>query len=415
MVAIGVRRSIDREGQIRHLERTKTPPRGKEKTQRRDADSRYPRIRIKELLPANRHVSADEANELLARLENMLVLVSRYFGKPNSQIIEINVIKKLSNWPAGSIPERALESIEAGGGLTISSTSSLNSPNGEKQVIGAKSVAWAIADRGTPQHEAVHAYCHQSFGRVGPVWYSEGMAEMGQYWREKEDAVHIHEGVLRYLKSQEPKDLVEIVKPEQKTGDSWQNYSWRWALCHLLAANPNYASRFKPLGLALLSEQKTSFEEVYGPMAKEINFEYHFFLKHLDQGFRADLCSWDWKTKFTRLKGTGSAQAKVDAMRGWQPSRVIVKAGDKLAYSSTGEWQTSKSGKKVTADGDEDGKGKLMGILFEDYQLSDPFELGASGEWEAPSDGQLYLRCRDDWNSVADNSGSVTVKFKVAK
>jgi hypothetical protein len=54
-----------------------------------------------------------------------------------------------------------------------------------------------------------------------------------------------------------------------------------------------------------------------------------------------------------------------------------------------------------------------MGILFEDYQLSDPFELGSSGEWEAPSDGQLYLRCHDDWNSLADNSGSVTVKLKL--
>jgi len=357
----------------------------------------------------------DEAKELLTRLETMLVLVSRYFGKPNSQVIEMNVVKDKAAWPAGSIDPNAVASIESGGGITLSVTQSQRNGTGQRQIVAAKSVVWAVADRGTPQHEAVHAYCHQTFGRTGPTWYSEGMAELGQYWKEKEDGVNIHDGVLRYLKSQEPKELAEIVAPGQQTGDSWQNYSWRWALCHLLAANTNYRDRFKPLGLALLSDQQSSFEAVYGSMAREIDFEYNFFLKHLDQGYRADLCSWDWKPKFQRLKGTGSMQVKVDAMRGWQASRVLVKAGDKLSLSSTGEWALSKSGKKVSADGDEEGKGKLTGILFEDYRLSEPFELGATCEWEATGDGQLYLRCRDDWNSIADNNGIVTVKIKLAE
>jgi len=357
----------------------------------------------------------DEARELLTRLETMLVLVSRYFGKPNTQIIEMNVVKQQTNWPPGSIDADAIQSIESGGGITLSVTSFQRNGSGQRQVVGAKSIVWAVADRGTPQHEAVHAYCHQTFGRTGPTWYSEGMAELGQYWKEKEDGVNIHDGVLQYLKSEDPKELTEIVAAGQRTGDSWQNYSWRWALCHLLAANPNYAPRFKPLGLALLNDQQTSFEAVYGPMAKEITFEYNFFLKHIDQGFRADLCSWDWKAKFQRLKGTGSAQAKIEAMRGWQPARVTVKSGDKLSFTATGEWASSKAGKKVTADGDEDGKGKLVGILFDDYVLSEPFELGANCEWEATGDGNLYLRCRDDWKSIADNSGAVTVKIKLAE
>lgn len=355
----------------------------------------------------------EEARELLTRLETMLVLVGRYFGKQNSQTIEMNVVKDQANWPPGSIDPNAQASIDGDAGITLSVTRFQQS-GGQRQAVAAKSVVWAVADRGTPQHEAVHAYCHQTFGRTGPTWYSEGMAELGQYWKEKEDGVNIHDGVLRYLKSQEPKDLAEIVAPGQQTGDSWQNYSWRWALCHMLAANPNYASRFKPLGLALLNDQQTSFENVYGPMAKEINFEYYFFLKHIDQGYRADLCAWDWKAKSQRLKGTGSVQVKVDAMRGWQPARVAVKSGDKLSIAATGEWTTSKSGAKVAADGDDTGKGKLVGILFEDYRLSDPFDLGATCEWEAPSDGNLFIRCKDDWNSIADNSGTVTVKIKLA-
>ena len=360
-------------------------------------------------------IPPDEARELLGRLETMLVLVAKYFGKPNSQIIEMNVVKDLSKWPPDSIDSDAIASIQSGGGITLSVTQFLRSGSGQKQAIAAKSIVWAVADRGTPQHEAVHAYCHQSFGRTGPTWYSEGMAELGQYWKEKEDGVNIHEGVLRYLKSQEPKDLSEIVAVGQRTGDSWENYSWRWALCHLLAANPNYASRFKPLGLALLNDQQTSFESVYGPMSKEISFEYEFFLRHLDQGYRADLCSWDWKPKFQKLKGTASVQVKVDAMRGWQPARVVVKEGDKLSIAATGEWLVAKSGKKLTADGDDEGKGKLVGILFDDYKLSEPFELGANTEWTATGNGNLYLRCQENWNSIADNSGTIAVKIKLGE
>lgn len=89
-------------------------------------------------------------------------------------------------------------------------------------------------------------------------------------------------------------------------------------------------------------------------------------------------------------------------------------AGDKLSYSTTGEWTITKGGKKLTADGNDEGRGKLVGILFNDYKLSEPFDLGASGVWEAPSDGNLFLRCGDDWNSTADNSGTIAVRIKLA-
>src|SRR5690606_30887307 len=154
----------------------------------------------------------------------------------------------------------------------------------------AKATVYAGARRGTPQHEAVHAYCSQSFGTTGPVWYSEGMAEMGCYWRENDPAVNCDEVIVRYIRGSEPKSLNEIVNGNETTGDSWQNYAWRWALCHLLANNKNYADRFRPLGLGLLTKQDVSFEQTYGAMAQEIAFEYRFFLQHLERGYRVDLC-----------------------------------------------------------------------------------------------------------------------------
>jgi hypothetical protein len=381
-------------------------------------------------------LSPDDAQELLERLETMLGLISNYWARPCAGIIECYVVEDLSRWEPGSIPKEGLAHIEAGAGVTIVSKLSSGA------AFVARSVVYAVADRGTPQHEAVHAYCGQTFGATGPVWYSEGMAEMGQYWRKNEKSVQIHDQVLEYLRTSPPKSMDEIVNAEEFTGDSWQNYAWRWALCHLLANNVNYADRFRPLGMALLKKEPTSFEAVYGDLAHEIEFEYQFFLQHLEQGFRADLCSWDWDRKFRLPKGSTTIAAKIKADHGWQPSGVMVTSGASYQYKATGTWQTAKNGPQLTADATErdapkryvaddvaddvaektngaggDGAGRLMAVILagdeeENYQLGEPFELGSSGVFTATSDGKLYLRCRNRWGELADNKGTVTVKIK---
>lgn len=194
--------------------------------------------------------------------------------------------------------------------------------------------------------------------------------------------------------------------------------AWRWALCHLLANNTNYALRFRPLGLALLTHQPgASFEQTYGDMAREISFEYRQFLENVDTGYRADLCSWDWKAKFKFVKSGAVAQVKIDSGKGWQPSKLILTEGEEYEYSVAGNWNVSKDGSAVDADGDKRGRGKLIGVLLSDenknYALGEPFELGTFGSVAAPGSGSLYLRCRDDWAALADNHGAVTVKMKL--
>ena len=40
---------------------------------------------------------------------------------------------------------------------------------------------------------------------------------------------------------------------------------------------------------------------------------------------------------------------------------------------------------------------------------SDPFELGEKGTFVGPSEGQLFVRCRDEWTRLADNKGDITL------
>lgn len=187
---------------------------------------------------------ADEANDLLKRLETMLTLISKYWGKPNKQTIEMFVVRDLEVWPPNSLEPPGLESIEQQAGITMTS-GAVNRQTG--QLLAAKSRVYAIADRGVPQHEAVHAYCHQSFGRAGPTWYSEGMAEMGHCWRG-ESRVHCLPIVVKYLRSVEPKPLRAIVNGREQTGDSWQNYAWRWAALPSAGEQPELLRSLPPAG-----------------------------------------------------------------------------------------------------------------------------------------------------------------------
>jgi hypothetical protein len=165
------------------------------------------------------------------------------------------------------------------------------------------------------------------------------------------------------------------------------------------------------LGLGYLTGAPVSFQGTYGAMLDEIDFEYRFFLAHVDQGYRVDLCSWDWKRKFRHPKA-GSVRSRIAANRGWQPSGALVRQGETYDYSTSGVWQIGPDQQDLTPDGLADGGGRLEGVLLHQFELGEPFALSAGGTFTPASDGKLFLRCRDAWNELADNSGIVAVTIK---
>jgi hypothetical protein len=350
-------------------------------------------------------VSDRDAQILLDTLETMIVLVSTYFGRPPAGILECYVVRDLQQWPPGTIPPEGVAKISEPAGVTLSVR------------VGnlAKSIVYSCDEVGVVQHEAVHAYCQQTFGDTGPTWYAEGVAEMGHYWKKDQLAVAVDPLVINYLKNSPPKKMLDIVAAGQITGDSWQAYAWRWALCYLLCNNPNYAGRFKALGIALMSEQPgVSFETVYGPLAREISFEYDLFVQQLDNGYRPDLCAWQWGRKFQYLPGQGHVTVKVAAKYGWQATGVKLAAGQAFDYAAKGAWKLQADGEDLSADGDANGRGRLVGIVMKDFSLSQPFDLGSRGACTAPQDGDLYLRCCDDWNRISSHDGTLAVYLRKA-
>ncbi|MFO0426419.1 MAG: hypothetical protein ACK526_07625 [Planctomyces sp.] len=393
-------------------------------------------------------LSPDEAEELLDRLESLLRPVSKYFGRANREPIECYVVRDLSVWPDSALHPIGREKIAQQSGVTITVTQVNRRTN---EALAARAVVYAFAKPEIVQHESIHAYCGQNFGRTGPTWYSEGMAEMGQYWRDEPPSekafnkVNCVPEAVSYLRSAERRPLNEIVAEDEVSGDSWQNYCWRWALCHLLSKNPNYYDRFRPLGLAMLqNHQNASFENVYGTMQQEIDFEYQFFLKHFDLGYDVTLTRWDWKAKFRKPAGDSLISSTIQAQRGWQPSRVTLEKGKRYEVRLEGNWKLSESGPDLDAKGQEitlpetpakeQAKaedesettevrsvvsyesrfppGTLVGTLFNDYELSESFVVEAGSSWTSPGDGDLFVRCEEAWNQLGDNRGRIILRVR---
>ncbi|MEN6450757.1 MAG: hypothetical protein ABFC96_09715 [Thermoguttaceae bacterium] len=359
-------------------------------------------------------LSKAEANDLKQRLEAMLHMISSYWGTPSKGVIEICVVKDLANWPPeyqAKMEPRGIAKIQEGAGVCIGRTATRG-----RMWVG-KAYVYAAAehrgDKGVPLHESVHGYCDQAFGRCGPRWYAEGMAEMGHYWVAGVRGVNTLPHVLKYLRTCEPRKLESLIVSDDQLGGKWEDYCWWWFLCFFLDNNNNYSAQFRALGRHILSGQKTTFQEVFGAQAKEMDFEFRFALQHLEQGLRIDLLTWDWKRKFVSNLTPGQRlSAIVHADYGWQPSSLTVKAGTTYEYRAKDTWSAGKDAKSVDADGAANGRGRLVGVLMKDYQLSEEFELGKSGSFTPAIDGDLYLRCRAPWAKISGNSGRMTVYLR---
>ncbi len=351
-------------------------------------------------------LSLDRAAGFAERLEAMLGQISTYWGQPMHGAIECYVIRNLDQFPMASIAPAGVCAVKTFGGVTLMQVNQ----EGKRQV--AKSVVCTSAQFEVLQHEVVHAYCHQTFGRIGPVWYSEGMAEMGRFWKEGDAAIRAEAREIEFLRDNPPKSLAETLSPAQVTGDCWQNYASRWALCHFLASNPNYSHQFRQLGRGLLAGKDVSFEQTYAAMARQLFFEYLFFLQHISRGYRVDLCAWDWKRKSACLQPRQIQKVTIAAGRGWQPAGLTARPGTQYEYLATGTWQIAGEPRAVDTDGDQQGRGRLVGMLMKDYRLGPEFELGAKGSLQLEAGADLYLRCRNTWSELAGDRGRVTVTFQ---
>ncbi len=386
-----------------------------------------------------------EATKLLERMEQTIDEARDYWRRPAQGMIECYVVDHLKNWPDDALPHpMARLVVDRIGGVTLIDDIGAGIHSRKKVII------FSSARRGVAEHEVVHAYCGVVFGQTGPAWYREGMAQMFTYAHGEEAGLHCPDNLLSDLTGDHPKAICEVVKGSaftqrlanklKKKMDHRQNlvglvpisnwsesdireldflkreYAWSWLACHLLYHNPNYRSRFKALGHCYLAHRENAFSTLFvGSTMAQLSFEYDFTVRHFEPGYRVDLCHWDWDKRFRTVANGRSVRIRVAAARGYQASGLQVTGGDNYLIKTTGAWKMGAAQQATNAAGDSLGRGHLEGVVLKDYQLSEPFNVGGDTSFQAPCDGQLFLRCYDQWAELSDNEGSVVVTLGRAK
>jgi hypothetical protein len=371
-----------------------------------------------------------EARQALERMEAMVQVAEDYWRVHPKGRIACYLVQSQENWADAQLPHPlARISISGVGGATVSQRR-------------FSATIYASTTPGVVEHEVIHAYCLQAFGATGPDWFKEGMAEVMAFRGDGAAAVQYPQERLEELRKLAPRTVSQVVgagemtnkisqsleamlarrtgaqtqvalsqwteNDAQNTRQAREDYLWAWALCHFLVHNPNYSTRFRQLGESYLTGRDDSFERGFGPMAREMDFEYRLFLEQVATGHRPDLCAWDWDARF-RVPAAGEiVRRRVLAARGWQPSGLSLAANRRYAFRTEGAWSTRSEGPLGSADGGA-RRGRLVGAVMSDFRLGEPFPLGTEGTFTAPSAGNLYLRCADEWDGIGDNRGEVTV------
>jgi hypothetical protein len=399
------------------------------------------------------------AEEALERMEATLDFAVTCWGQPPRGRIECYLVHELDNWRDAQLPH-ALARILIGGvggatlgegdwvgrGLWGSGRHSARARGGARRSARQRqAVIFASTTAGIIEHEIMHAYCLRTFGLTGPDWYKEGMAELAFYGEREESGVRCPNVRLQVLRSGPRKSLAQVLRSgrgveriresldrmlvrrghsrQQVAMNAWtdrdtkhvaearDDYLWSWSLCHLLHHNPTYRDRFRMVGHGYFAQRENAFAEVFSAMHAELSFEYSHFVENVQFGYRADLCRWDWNSDPRKVEAGQILSATIEAARGWQAFDVELRGGNVYAYRADGKWSTGTDQASTTADGDGAGRGRLVGVILQEYRLSAPFELGARGRFVAPESGQLYLRCQDVWHELSGNSGELSVRL----
>jgi hypothetical protein len=123
----------------------------------------------------------------------------------------------------------------------------------------------------------------------------------------------------------------------------------------------------------------------------------------------------------TPVAASGSVHVNVSATTPWEPTSVVVTAGEKLTITATGKWNTGIGNSAPEGVGTSCASGPFLAphlscaSLIAKIGAGTPFEVGSGVTKTVKTPGTLYLSANDWASSFDDNSGSLAVAISVQK
>lgn len=300
-------------------------------------------------------------------------------------------------------------------------------------------------------HEGTHAVMNRIFGRVGPAWYREGIAEMLATHSYRDGKLKLdvfpqdrsdveYWGRIKIVRADVEKNGVrqinQIVDLPTRAFLSSDAYAWSWALQAFLHRRTKYAE----LCQSLLTEMGNSDRSVtkaflrgFQRQRADLDYDWNLFVRHLDYGYDSSHETITPAKKVDDLEDDRIRTVLVDVTKAWQAAGLRVAASDSIELAALGRFQVAREsppGKPAVAWMCEPQgitleyyQGRPLGQLLaaivpEDASSSDSrfdaVSVGRMGKMSTKTGGQLYLRINERSDRLGDNSGQITVKIRRA-
>lgn len=292
-------------------------------------------------------------------------------------------------------------------------------------------------------HEGTHAVMNRIFGRVGPGWYREGMAELlsthkfedGKlllgYFPKDKGKVKMW-GRVKIIKddirNQKVRSIPEIVRTTDPAFLNVESYAWSWAL---LTFGHNHR-KFAPLFQQLQKEMYLStdgvtkqFRTSYFANKTELDAAWNLFLHHLDYGYDSS-AEWIDRSLAQVPLGDDVVTARVDVTHGWQATGYVIPQNATINIIATGRFEVAEQPKPWISEPQgvtieyyqRRPLGMLLAVIDDDPSgqgFTRPVAIGRAGKLTANRRGPLYLRINERADRMQDNYGHVDVQVKLVK
>ncbi len=298
-------------------------------------------------------------------------------------------------------------------------------------------------------HEATHAFMQAIPNIDMPLMYLEGMAEHFGTHRLASDG-KLELGVVPHNRADfRGHDRLFLIRrdvqrrgiPTLRAMREWQpgayrefnvSYAWSWGACLFLSQSPRTRERFRETARSLtdpLAGEKLLLK--LKPDWPEIITEWNLFAAEAWEGFDFDRMAIEFRDgqRMSELvkEPFGAHRVEIRTDRGWQSGGLLVEKGRQYALSARGQFTLADQPKPWLSEAEgitfryHNGRplGRLLVAIRSPKDSDDQREpmldvnsLGASGHFDVPRTGTLYLRLNDHPGELANNRGSVNVEIR---
>lgn len=292
-------------------------------------------------------------------------------------------------------------------------------------------------------HEGTHGFMNWHLGGTGPMWFTEGTAELlgTHQWNHgtltlgynPKDKTEVEDwGRVKVIKDhfQENQALtMESIFFMRGRGQlDTDIYAWCWAICSFFDQHPRWQSAFREMRdhCAIHGDEFTwKFKRAVKDDWLEINEQWQLYITNMEYGYDVARAAVSYQRGETLPASGATVAVAVD--RGWQSSGYRIQEGTTYEITATGRyvvgsdpkpWRCEPGGVTIHY---HDGQplGMLVGAIRDDDEplidKSTPlahFDLiGLGRTIRCQRSGTLYFRINESAAGLADNQGQLSVRI----